>query len=178
MIKYALYDYIPQRDLKRASFEDMERHRRILDFKDGRNYAVKWAARELCKALSLMDLSQTVLVFIPACCKRTNDRRFKKFSAMVCERLGCENGFDYVQVVGKRRKAHIDHVHELAASVQIDETRLAGKTVVLFDDIVTSCKTANAFIDKIIMAGANVRMAIFLAKTKSFRDYNRIYRSN
>ena len=169
MIKYALYDYIPQRNLKRASFEDMERHRRILDFKDGRNYAVKWAARELCKALSLMDLSQTVLVFIPACCKRTNDRRFKKFSAMVCERLGSVNGFDYVQVVGKRRKAHIDHVHEQDGFVQIDKSQLAGKEVIVVDDIVTSCQTANAFIDKIVSAGAKVRMAVFLAKTKSYR---------
>ena len=36
MVKFALYDYIPERYLKRASFEDMETHRRILDFKDGR----------------------------------------------------------------------------------------------------------------------------------------------
>lgn len=178
MVKYALFSYVPERYLKKASFEDMDRHRMIIDFKSGRRYAVKWAARAISNALSPMDMSQTVMVCIPASCKRTNDRRYKQFSAMVCEQLGCENGFDYVQVVGKRRKAHINHVHELAESVQIDETRLAGKTVVLFDDIVTSCKTANAFIDKIIMAGANVRMAIFLAKTKSFRDYNRIYRSN
>lgn len=171
MVKFALYDYIPERYLKRASFEDMETHRRILDFKDGRNYAVRWAAREIGNALSSMEMSRTVLVCIPASCKRTNDRRYKKFSSMVCERLGCENGFDYVQVVGKRRKVHVSHVHELAADgfVQIDESRLAGKTVVLVDDIVTSCKTADAFIDKMSLAGANVLMTIFLAKTKSYR---------
>lgn len=169
MIKFALYDYVPQRYLKRASFEDIDRHRRILDFKDGKHYAMVWAAKEIGDALSSMDLSETVLLCIPACCKRTNDRRFKRFSSMVCERLGSVNGFDYVQVVGKRRKAHIDHVHEQDGFVQIDKSQLAGKEVIVVDDIVTSCQTANAFIDKIVSAGAKVRMAVFLAKTKSYR---------
>ena len=171
MIKFALYDYVPQRYLKRASFEDIDCHRRILDFKDGRHYAMEWAAREIGNALSSMDLSQAVVVCIPACCKRTNDRRFKKFSSMVCERLGSENGFDYVHVVGKRRKAHIDHVHDIAADsfVQIDESRLAGKDVVVVDDITTSCRTANAFIDRMVKAGAKVRIAVFLAKTRNYR---------
>lgn len=171
MVKFALYDYIPERYLKRASFEDMETHRRILDFKDGRNYAVRWAAREIGNALSSMEMSRTVLVCIPASCKRTNDRRYKKFSSMVCERLGCENGFDYVQVVGKRRKVHIDHVHDLETTglIEIDETHFRGKDVVLIDDIVTSGKSANAFRDKMSEAGAHVRMALFLAKTKNYR---------
>ena len=171
MVKFALYDYIPERYLKRASFEDIDRHRRILDFKDGKNYAVKWAAREIGNALSSMEMSRTVLVCIPASCKRTNDRRYKKFSSMVCERLGCENGFDYVQVVGKRRKAHIDHVHDLETTglIEVDETHFRGKDVVLIDDIVTSGKSANAFRDKMSEAGAHVRMALFLAKTKNYR---------
>lgn len=171
MIKFALYDYVPQRYLKRASFEDIDRHRKILDFKDGKHYAMVWAAKEIGDALSSMDLSETVLLCIPACCKRTNDRRFKRFSSMVCERLGSENGFTYVQTVGKRRKAHIDHVHDIAQEgfLHIDKDRLAGKNVVVVDDIVTSCKTADTFIDMIVTAGAKVRLAVFLAKTKSYR---------
>ena len=44
MIKFALYPYIPQRYLKKASFEDIDRDRMILDFKDGKPYAARWAA--------------------------------------------------------------------------------------------------------------------------------------
>ena len=73
MIKYALYDYLPQRYLKRASFEQIDLDRRILDFKNGRGYATRWAAKEMAKALSLMDLTNTAIVCIPASCKRTND---------------------------------------------------------------------------------------------------------
>ena len=145
MIKFALHQYLPKRYLKRASFEDIDRHRMILDFKDGKPYATRWAAREICNSLSAMDLSDTIIVCVPACCKRTNDRRFKEFSSIICERTGAVNGFSHVQVFGHRRKA-----------------------VIVLDDIVTTCKTANAFIDRIVAAGADVSMVLFLAKTKQF----------
>ena len=109
MIKYAIHQYLPKRYLKRASFEDIDRHRQILDFKDGKSYATAWAAREISHALSGMDLTDTIIVCIPASCKRTNDRRFKCFSSLICERTGAVNGFDHVQVMGHRRKAHTDH---------------------------------------------------------------------
>ena len=173
MIKFALYPYIPQRYLKKASFEDIDRDRMILDFKDGKPYAVRWAAKEVCRVLSSSDLSDTIIACTPACCKRTNDRRFKMFSDIVCERTGALNGFYHVQVFGHRNKAHIDHVHELADNanefIHVDENFFRGRNVIVFDDIVTTCRTANAFIDRLISAGANVRMALFLAKTKQFK---------
>ena len=173
MIIFALYPYIPQRYLKKASLEDIDRDRMILDFKDGKPYAVRWAAREVCRVLSSSDLSDTIIVCTPACCKRTNDRRFKMFSDIVCERTGAVNGFDHVQVFGHRRKAHIDHVHELADNadeyIHVDGDFFRGRKVIVLDDIVTTCKTANAFIDRMVEAGANVSMVLFLAKTKQFK---------
>ena len=96
---------------------------------------------------------------------------------MVCSQLHAENGYNYIHVMGKRTKAHISKTHELAENtdqfVQIDENKLAGRNVVIFDDITTSCKTADAFIERIIKAGAHVRLAVFLARTKSYkRMYN------
>ena len=170
MIKFALHQYLPKRYLKRAAFEDIDRHRMILDFKDGKPYATRWAAREICNSLSSMDLSDTIIVCVPACCKRTNDRRFKEFSSIICERTGAVNGFSHVQVFGHRRKAHIDHVHELADNadeyIHVDGDFFRGRKVIVLDDIVTTCKTANAFIDRMASAGADVRMVLFLAKTK------------
>ena len=40
-------------------------------------------------------------------------------------------------------------------------------------DIATTGKTANAFIERMESAGAHVRMALFLAKTKNYK-----YKSN
>ena len=173
MFKYALYNYIPQRYLKRASFEEKDLDRKILDFKDGRRYAAKWAAREMARSLALMDLSDTVIVCIPASCKRTNSIRFKWFAEELSNRLGAINGFNHIAVYGNRKKAHITHEHVLAdgsnENFHIDEDFFRGKNVIVVDDICTTCKTANAFIERIQSVGANVRMALFLAKTKYYK---------
>ena len=82
------------------------------------------------------------------------------------------NGFDFIQVNGKRKKAHIDHVHELNENmddfVQITQN-LKGKKVMVFDDITTTSKTADAFINYLTALGAEVKMAFFLAKTKNYK---------
>ena len=177
MLKYALYDYLPQRYLKRASFEQIDLDRRILDFKSGRRYATEWAARKIAGTLSLMDFSNTIVVCIPASCSRTNNIRYKHFSEVLSERLGAVNGFGHVVVTGHRQKAHISHVHELADGANecyhIDEDFFRGKQVLVVDDITTTGKTANAFIERMESAGAHVRMALFLAKTKNYK-----YKSN
>jgi predicted amidophosphoribosyltransferase len=177
MLRYALYDYIPQRYLRRATFEQIDLDRRILDFKNGRGYAIRWAAREMARTLSLMDLHDTIIVCIPACCKRTNNIRFKNFSEILSERLGTVNGFGHIIVNGHRQKVHISHVHELADGVKecyhIDEDFFRGKNVLVVDDITTTGKTANAFVKRMESIGANVRMAIFLAKTHNFNRYDK-----
>ena len=102
MIRFALFDYIPQRFLNRATFEEIDLHRRILDFKDGKGYATRWASKEMGYALSDMDLSDTYIVCIPACCKRTHDRRYKEFIKMVCEWCGARNSTGHPRKVRPR----------------------------------------------------------------------------
>jgi len=155
MLKVALMNYVPQRYMRRADFDTQENMRHILDFKAGRKYASRWASRIVGKALSSMDLSNTVIVCIPASCEQTNKRRYKRFSADVCAMCNAINGFEHIQVIGKREKVHISK-------------KFNGKRVLLIDDICTTCATANAFIEQMQKAGADVRMTLFLAKTKNY----------
>ena len=116
-----------------------------------------------------MDLTNTVIVCIPASCEQTNKRRYKRFSADVCAMCNAINGFEHIQVIGKREKVHISKKHGQESNVQIDTDYFNGKRVLLIDDICTTCATANAFIEQMQKAGADVRMTLFLAKTKSYR---------
>jgi len=173
MFQTALLDYYPKRYLRRASFEQKDVNRMILGFKDGRNVYSRWAARLFARALAAMDLSNVVIVCIPASTRYAHVRRWKLFSGMLCRMTGAINGFDRVQVSGSRKRAHITGEYELATNIKhyvhIDAGFFRGKRVLVIDDIYTTGQSSAAFIDAIKAAGATVTMAMFLAKTKRFR---------
>lgn len=170
MMKYALYDYIPQRRLRKAPFETRDISRRILMFKNGNKTATNWAVGIFRTALSHMDLHDTIIVCVPASCQRTYVRRFRKFSKALCKVCGAIDGFPFVSVKGKRDKAHIakGDTSSRLSNVIIDKDVFMGRKVVIIDDICTTCTTANLFISMMEAAGAEVRMALFLGKTRNY----------
>ena len=169
MLKYALYDYYPQR-YHRLSFEQQETCRRILDFKDGRTYAKRWAAEEVARALAATELKDIVVVCVPASCQRTYERRYKKFSQMLCACCGAHDGFNCIEVIGHREKAHrgAPRDERLVQNVIISSS-LQGRKVLIIDDIYTTGTTSSAFIRKLTGAGATVCGAVFLGKTRGRR---------
>lgn len=173
MLKYALFEYVPNRKLAKASFELQDLHRMILEFKDGRNIYTRWAAGQFARALPAMDLSDIVIVCIPASTHYANVRRWKRFSAMLSEMTGAIDGFDRIQVSGSRKRAHVTGEHELATNIKhyvhIDAEYFRGRKVLVIDDIYTTGLSSAAFIGAMEAAGANVTMAMFLARTKRYR---------
>jgi len=97
--------------------------------------------------------------------------------AFLCHRVR-KVQFEHIQVIGKREKVHISKRHDQVSNVQIDADYFNGKRVLLIDDICTTCATANAFIEQMQKAGADVRMTLFLAKTKSYRRTSTHYQYN
>ncbi len=172
MLKYALYDYIPRRKVHRSSFEQQDVNRRILDFKDGRNYATRWAAKAMAMALSAIDLSDTVVVGIPANGPYAHARRYKRFLQLLCKQCKAINGYSHITVKCHRERVHTtkhyDWCYSLKEYIDIDYDFFQGKKVLVIDDICTSCTTANSFINFLQNAGADVCMAVFLAKTRQY----------
>lgn len=173
MMKYALFDYIPQRFLRMASFEQQDVSRMILGFKDGRNVYTRWAARQFARALAANDMSDVTIVCIPASTHCCHVRRWKRFSHLLCQMTGATDGFDHVTVNGCRKRAHITGVYELATNIKhyvhIDAEWFRGRRVLVMDDIYTSGQSSRAFISDMEAHGATVVGAIFLAKTKNLR---------
>ena len=173
MMKFALYNYIPQRFQKWTTFEEQDICRMIIGFKDGRNIYTSWAARQFSRALALMDLSDTVIVCIPASTKYAHVRRWKRFSQLLCKQTGAIDGFDRVQVSGSRKRAHVTGEYELATNIKhyvhIDAEYFQNRKVLVIDDIYTTGQSSAAFIAAMEAAGATVTMAMFLAKTKRYR---------
>lgn len=172
MFKYALYDYVPQRFLGRVPLEQKILNMMILGFKDGRNVYSRIFARQMARALSEIDMSDVVVVCVPASTRYSHVRRWKQFSAMLCRLTGAIDGFDRVQVSGSRRRAHITGECELATNIKhyvhIDADFFRGKKVLVIDDVYTTGQSSTAFIGAMQAAGASVVMAMFLAKTRLF----------
>lgn len=173
MLKYALFEYVPNRKLGKASFEQQDLHRMILEFKDGRNLYTRWAARQFARALSAMDLSDVVIVCVPASTRYANVRRWKRFSSLLCGMTGAIDGFDRIQVSGSRKRAHVTGDCELATNIKhyvhIDAEYFRGRKVLVIDDIYTTGQSSAAFIAAMEASGATVTMAMFLARTKRYR---------
>ena len=172
MIRFAFYQYIPKRYSRSIDFEQMEVNRLILDFKGGRNYAKRKVAHLIASAVSLMNLRNVCYVCIPASCKRTTNVRYKVFSNELCDMTGMVNAFDHVNVDRSRRKFHIARQRE--CNYSLDDKYFSRKKVVVFDDICTTGKSSEKFIEDIERCGAEVVLVLYLAKTKKFdkKRYN------
>ena len=172
MFRYALCDYVPQRFLRRVSPEQKIANMMVLGFKDGRNVYSRIFARQMARALSAIDMSEVVVVCVPASTRYSHVRRWKQFSAMLCRLTGAIDGFDRVQVSGSRKRAHITGECELATNIKhyvhIDADFFRGKKVLVIDDIYTTGQSSTAFIGAMQAVGATVVMAMFLAKTRLF----------
>lgn len=171
MIRYALYDYQPVRRWKHLSFEEQDTARRILDFKNGRNYASRWAAEEMAKALQAVDMKGTVIVTVPASSKHSHTRRYKRFCDELQKRTNGINGFSHIAVDGKKNKLHRGKRDNTVNNQQItyEKDFFNNKDVLLVDDICTTGKTYKSFAEELEREGARIRMVLFLAKTKQYK---------
>lgn len=169
MIQYALYGYTPRRRWQRSCFEQRDISRMIIGFKDGRNVYTRWAAQQFALVLAGNDMSDITIVCVPASTQCAHVRRWKKFSHLLCQFTGVRDGFNRVQVIGCRKRAHVTGEYELATNIKhclnFDDDFFYGRKVLVIDDIYTTGRSSRSFIGALQARGANVVGALFLAKT-------------
>ena len=169
MMQFALYSYIPGRRLRRATFEERDLCRKILAFKDGRNVYSRWAAREMARTLCCQDLTDVVIVCVPASTRAANVRRWKRFSALLSRLTGAVDGFEFVNVSGSRKRAHVTGEYELSTNIKrfvtFDVDRLRGRRVLVIDDIYTTGSTLEEGAKTLLEAGCAQVVCAVLCRT-------------
>lgn len=169
-----LVSYYPSR-IKNVGEEGQKARKLIYDFKDGRNDAdiavADMTASLLIEKLGEEELSDMMLVCVPASTTEKNEIRYKRFYERVSELTGIANGYDCIRVEGDRLAVHERHHKKSITRTQVimfDAMMLLGKKVVVFDDVITSGKSFSLFAEMLEAYGAEVVGGMFLGKTQYY----------
>lgn len=167
----ALYDYLPVRE-KSATDKQWQVRRLVWKFKDGDHAAAMFAADVVAAQIRKAygeDAQQLTFVCVPASSSEANRRRYREFSAKVCELTGMKDGFSAVVVSGERLAVHERHTAEKnffpTHTIELKKKALQSTQVLLFDDIITKGLSYAKFAAALEKVGAAVVGGIFLAKT-------------
>jgi len=103
-------------------------------------------------------------VCIPASTKGLNTLRYKLFTLLLCDILNMHNAFDHIIVEKDREAKHLTGKITYG-NLKFDEEYFKGKTVLLFDDIITTGRSMNRMKSLLENMGAKVIGAIAIGKT-------------
>ncbi|MBO5626822.1 MAG: ribonucleotide-diphosphate reductase subunit alpha [Prevotella sp.] len=178
MRKRILFQYIPSR-YQTVSAADIKVRNLVLKFKDGNKKAILKVAGLVCKELRSLTGSVTkevMLACVPTSDNKKYVKRFARLSELVAAELQQQNAFPHIEIFGFRDAKHLNRDHmvhdDSCYQVRLDTHFFRGKKVVIFDDLITSGKSAEAFRQILEEAGAEVLGGIFLAETTKGVPYN------
>lgn len=163
------YKYYPVR-IKNVGDKEKSERQIIWDFKDGRAYEeiAQMTADRLQETYG-KKLRKIIFLCVPASTPDKNELRYKKFSERVCELTNACNGYSHISVIGERLTVHEhrNNEKEIRKSniIEFDTPFFRGKSIILFDDIITKGISYATIAEKLESFGANVLGGIFLAKT-------------
>lgn len=161
--------YYPAR-IRNVGEKEIADRQLVFDFKDGRAYE-EVAQRTATAMTERYGASCADIVFspVPASSNEKNEIRYKTFCQRVCELTGAINGYDYVSVSGERLTVHENRKAEKEVRkvnvIEFDSAFFNGKSVVVFDDVITKGLSYAVYASRLESLGANVLGGVFLART-------------
>jgi ATP-dependent DNA helicase RecQ len=158
--------YYPTRFEVSEELDDMRKY--IWGFKDG-NYS-KEVAVGLVEDIEHLKLSYPLsnwcLCVVPASTAQKTETRFKLFCETFCKSTPVNNGFNYITNKSDREAKHLAEERNAVNIIDsIDFNNVAGKRILLFDDIYTTGKSFLRVARKLKVMGALEVKGIFLGKT-------------
>lgn len=171
MKKINFYEYLPQRYA--ATSEQVVKVRNLIyNFKSGRKEAANFAADLIVRLMWNWyghKCNEYTIVCVPASSNAEYRHRFSYFSHVVACRCQQANAMQHVTILGKRDALHRTANHVVQDSgtyrIELDKEFFAGRKVIIFDDLVTTGTTAEHFAALLQEAGAEVKGALFIAKS-------------
>lgn len=161
--------YFPSR-IRNVGEKEKADRQLVFDFKDGRAFeeVAKRTAAQMFKSYG-EECSNIVFTPVPASTRDKNEIRYKAFCQRVCELTGAINGYDHVFVSGERLTIHENRKNEKEVRkvniVEFDDTFFSGKSVLVFDDVITKGLSYAVYANQLEGFGANVIGGLFLART-------------
>ncbi len=163
------YKYFPAR-IRNVGEREIADRKLVFDFKDGRAYE-EVAQLTAANMTERYGASCADIVFspVPASTDKKNEIRYKAFCQRVCELTGAINGYDYVSVSGERLTIHENRKAEKEVRkvniIEFDAAFFNGKSVIVFDDVITKGLSYATYANQLERLGANVLGGMFLART-------------
>lgn len=164
----SLFHYVPK-SVDDTNDTARQHNRELLwSFKDGKDDEIMWAVLEsftkIIRKLLGNDTHDITLAFIPSD-EKTTARRWGRFSSILADILGCDNGYKHLRPTRDSVPRHYIGGRGVPRALDVDEDYFDGKRVVLIDDIINTGRTLSNAIETLQDAGADVVMALSVATT-------------
>jgi tetratricopeptide (TPR) repeat protein len=143
----------------------------VWDFKRGQRqeYFSSLVAGAISNTYAPSTLKDTTFMVVPASTKEKHFRRFQTFCKQICRLTGMENGFNAIQPELDRppSKGYTNAKKYLDKTInnKYKKELIKGKSIFLFDDVITSGDSFYQNSKKLLELGAKSVEGIFLAKT-------------
>ena len=164
------FEYLPKRyDIR--SERDQQVRNLVYGFKSGKSAACTFAAQAVSNFFvrSYGDrCNEYTLVCVPSSSNSAYRRRFSRFAAMVSDLCGVADAMTYVTIIGEKQPLHTSSCHFVCEDnyeVRVSADYFRGRKVIIFDDLITTGRTARTFAAQLTAAGAEVIGGLFLAET-------------
>lgn len=164
---FYLHDYSPVSHTATRTTSQKKVANLVFRFKEGA--CAPLAAKLFALAISRMawfgELNDPVLIPVPASTRERHRLRFASFCSQLARRLNIEDGYRAVWIEQDREQQKGNPLPRDLKGVRFNRRYIAGKDVLLVDDILTTGGSFIAVKRRLMASGAASVTGIFLART-------------